>query len=48
MVTVKLPAWPSLNEVAASDVMAGAASTVRVKLWLASGLTPLVAVMVKA
>ena len=27
-------------------MMAGAASTVRVKFWLASGLTPLAAVMV--
>ena len=46
-VTVKLPALPSVNVVELADVMAGAASTVRVKDWVAGLPTPLVAVMVK-
>ncbi len=40
-VTVKLPAWPSVKVAASAEVMAGGVSTVRAKLWLASGLTPL-------
>ncbi len=46
-VTVKLPAAPSVKVVLSAEVMAGAASTVRVKVWLASGLIPLAAVMVR-
>ena len=45
-VTVKVPAEPSVNVVLAADVMAGADCTVKVKDCVASGLTPLVAVMV--
>ncbi len=45
-VTVKVPDDPSMKVVSFADVMAGAASTVRVKDWVASGLTPLLAVMV--
>ena len=45
-VTVKLPALPSAKVVLSAEVMAGATSTVRVKVWLASGATPLVAPMV--
>ena len=45
-VTVKLPACPSVNVVLSAEVMVGATSTVRVKVWLASGLTPFEAVMV--
>ena len=37
-VTVKVPAMPSVKVVLSPEVMAGAASTVRVKDWLASGL----------
>ena len=47
VVTVKEPAVPTVNVVVARRlVMAGAWSTVRVKLWVASVPTPLVAVMV--
>ena len=45
-VTVKVPAVPSVKVVVVAEVMAGAASTVRVKVWVASGPTPLEAVMV--
>ena len=45
-VTVKLPDVPVTNVAADAEVMSGAASTVRVKVWEASGLTPLVASMV--
>ena len=37
---------PATNVVLAPEVMTGAASTVRVKFWLALGFTPLSAVMV--
>ena len=46
-VTVKVPADPSVKVVLSPEVMAGAASTVRVKDWLAFGLTPLRAPMVR-
>ena len=46
VVTVKDPLVPSVKVVLAAEVMAGGPSTVRVKDWLAAGLTPLVAVMV--
>src|ERR1022692_3637779 len=45
-VTVKVPDDPSVKVVLSPEVMAGGPSTVRVKDWLASGLTPLEAVMV--
>ena len=45
-VTVKVPAVPSVKVAWLAEVMAAAASTVRVKLWVALGLTPLAAVMV--
>jgi hypothetical protein len=45
-VTVKLPASVAVNVALFPEVMAGAASTVRVKDWLASGLTPFDAPMV--
>ena len=45
-VTVKVPALPTVKVVLAAEVMAGAASTVRVKDWEASGLVPLAAWMV--
>ena len=44
--TVKVPAEPAVNVVAAADVIAGADVTLRVKAWLALGLIPLLAVMV--
>jgi len=44
---VKDPALPTLKVVALVLVIEGASSTVRVKLWVASGVTPLAAVMVK-
>ena len=49
VVTVKLPELPVVKVVALALVKAGAAGaglTVRVKLWVASGPTPLAAVMV--
>ena len=46
-VTVKVPGLPSLKVVLSAEVMAGAAPTVRVKDWVASGANPLVASMVK-
>ena len=39
---------PSVKVVLSAEVMAGAASTVRVKDWVAAGLTPLAALMVMA
>ena len=45
-VTVKVPALPSVNVVLSAEVMEAAASTVRVKDWVAGLATPLVAVMV--
>ncbi len=48
VVTVKLPAMPTVKVVLAALVIAGRAwSTVSVKIWVASGVTPLLAVMVK-
>ena len=49
VVTANVPAWPTANVVPVALVMTGAASaglTVSVKLWLASGLTPLDALIV--
>ena len=49
-VTVKLPALPSPKVVLSADVMAGdwrVWSTVRVKVWVASGAKPLPASMVR-
>ena len=46
VVTVNVPAVPTVNVVLSALVMAGAWSTVSVKLWVASGATPLAAVMV--
>ena len=45
-VTVKLPAEPTVKVAELAEVMVGASSTVSVKFWVASGATPLVAVMV--
>src|SRR5580704_10474072 len=45
-VTVKVPAVPWVKVALLPEVMVGAAFTVRVKLWVAFGETPLVAVMV--
>ena len=45
-VTVKLPAVPSVKVARSAEVMVGCASTVRVKVWVALGVTPLAAVMV--
>ena len=45
-VTVKVPAWPTVKVVPAGLVIPGAWLTVRVKGWVASGLTPFVAVIV--
>src|SRR5262249_14907112 len=46
VVTVNEPAAPSVNVVLLADVIAGAWFTVSVKLWVAFGDTPLVAVNV--
>src|SRR5579862_7700879 len=46
VVTVKLPELPTTRAALLADVMAGAWLTVRVKDWVASGTTVLVAVMV--
>src|SRR5262249_4744441 len=46
VVTVKVPAVPVVNVVAFALVMVGAWFTVSVKVWVASGATPLVAVIV--
>ena len=46
LVTVNVPALPTVKVVLAALVMAGAWSTVRLKLCVASEPTPLLAVMV--
>jgi hypothetical protein len=46
VVTVKVPAWPTVKVAESALVIWHAWSTVRVKLWVAAGLTPFVAVMV--
>ena len=43
---VKVPAVPTVNVVAAADVMAGTSATVSVKSWMALGEMPLLAVKV--
>ena len=43
---VKVPATPTVNAVAFALVIAGGWFTVSVKLWVASGAIPLLAVMV--
>ncbi len=48
VVTVNVPAMPTANVVLLALVIAGAWSTVRVKVWVASGVTPLAAVIVSA
>jgi hypothetical protein len=45
-VTVKLPATPLENVTWLVEVIAGAASAVRMNIWVAAGATPLPAVMV--
>ena len=45
-VTVKVPAEPSVKVVLLAEVIAGAASTVSVKVWVAGLPIPLLAVMV--
>ena len=47
VVTVKLPAAPTVKVVLLALVMAGAWLTVRVKVWVASLPTPLLAVKVR-
>ena len=47
VVTVKVPAVPTVKVVEAALVIDGASLTVRVKDWVASGQVPLWAVMVK-
>ena len=46
VVTVKVPEDPTVKVVLLDEVIAGAASTVRVKDWVPFGLIPLLAVMV--
>ena len=46
VVTVKVPAWPAVKVVPAALVIPGAWLTVRVKLWVASGMTSFVALIV--
>ena len=46
VVTVKLPAVPTVNAAVLALVIAGASVTVRVKVWVALGATPLLAVIV--
>ena len=46
VVTVKVPAWPTVKVAPAGLVILGAWLTVRVKAWVASGLTPFVALIV--
>ena len=46
-VTVKLPDEPSTKLVPSAEVIEGGPSTVKVKDWVASGLMPLAAVMVR-
>ena len=48
VVTVNVPGVPVVNVVLSALVIAGAWSTVSVKLWVASGSTPLAAVIVSA
>ena len=45
VVTVKEPALPSVKVALSLEVICGATSTVRVKVWVASGATPLEASM---
>ena len=45
-VTVKVPAWPTVKVVPAELVIPAAWLTVRVKVWVAAGSTPFVAVIV--
>ena len=47
VVTVNEPAWPTPKLVLSALVIAGAWLTVRVKLWVALGETPLAAVKVR-
>ena len=46
VVTVKVPAWPTVKVVPAGLVIPGAWRTERMKGWVAGGLTPFVAVIV--
>ena len=46
VVTVKVPAWPTVKVAESALVIWHAWSTVRVKLWVAAGLTLFVAVIV--
>ena len=46
VVTVKDPALPSVKVALSPEVMVGAASTLKVKVWEAAGLTPLAALRV--
>ena len=46
VVTMKLPGVPTPNVVLLALVIDGASLSVSVKVWVASGVTPLVAVMV--
>ena len=46
VVTVKVPAWPTVKVVPAGLVIWRAWLTVRVKVWVAAGPTPFVAVIV--
>jgi len=46
VVTVKLPAWPTVNVAVAALVTAGPWSTVKRKVWVAAVPVPLSAVMV--
>ena len=46
VVMVKLLAVPTMKMAWLGEVIAGASSTVRVKAWVAAGLTPLNAVIV--
>jgi hypothetical protein len=48
VVTVNVPAVPTVNVVLSALVMAGAWLTVSVKFWVASGVWPLAAVIVSA
>jgi hypothetical protein len=47
VVTVKLNAWPPVATAEAALVIASPLLTVKVKLWVALGLTPLAAVIVR-
>ena len=46
VVTVKVPGWPTVKVAESALVIWHAWSTVRVKLWVASGMTPFVALIV--